>query len=343
MTSEAATEVISSGVDVKVLVAIIAASAAVFTVALKEALDWLKNKWQQEQKLSDYAKPFSVKANELFWRLNEIVVMKRHQYLSNSGNGIEFYDYKLSSSVYRLNCFLAQLKIIGDEVNHLKKPKEKNRAIMEAANSVQKSLADGHHVEEMVLRKMLDEYATKSLTEIEIGKLLPEFGTHLQVLLSGQGVKRLNDLRRIDETEAVGFLEGVRSYFETKGINCSSGHPSDPRGLLASIAYREYYLYRDWQNAIAATMISDDAIMDYGKFEKIFKDSDDPDHEIISRAKNLFLDIDPNDSRDLRVGQIKNTLGDLALLLEKLKAGFPECDIPEHNHLTIARNVAKKS
>ncbi len=342
MTTESIPHVVPSDIDVKLMVAIIAASTAIFTITLKEGLDWLKNKSQQKQKLADYAKPFSAKAGALFWRLNEIIILKRHQYLSSSGNGIEFYDYKLSSSVYRLNCFLAQLKIIRDEVNHFKKSKEKSQKILKAANSVQESLADGHHVEEKVLKKLLKEFSISTMMQEEIDKIIPEFGTHLQLLISGQDIKRLSDLRRIDEKEAVGFMEGAKTFLEIKGHTCRPSQSHDPRTVLASIAYKEYYLYRDWQDAIAAAMIQEGKIIDYGTFEKIYKNEDDPNHEIISRSKNLFISIDPDDPRDLRVKQIRKTLKNLASLLEILKDQFPECETPPQNHINKAKEINEK-
>lgn len=313
-------------------------ATATLSVIIKEVVDYYKRKFEKksakQEELNNYAKPLSSKCNDLFWRLREIIIQKRHEYLSTSGQDIEFYNYKLASTVYRLGCFLAQLRIISEEVYQLKSPKNNNLEIMNAANQVQKDLADGDHVEELLLQNFIDTFSEKTVDKDTIKNLVPEFGTHAQTLLANTSNSKLLHLRRFEDKEAMVFAEGIKKFLEKKNIKLNLAKKKDIRSFLTSVSYREFYLYRDWQNAMAAAMIEDGKIIDYGTFEKIYNNSQHDKHKVICRAKNLFIDINPNDPRDLRVPQLEKTFQNLFLLLQKINESFNDCSTPSKNDLT---------
>jgi hypothetical protein len=145
--------------QVAVLAGAVAIAAAVIT-AISTAVNvwlnaWLAGKAQakaertiRRETYRKYADPLTSAAESLFWRLHEIYGSDRGDYL-HRGRGLTRYErHKASSTRYRIAALLGWMVALRKElVLSNAQPDATVRPLRDALDGVQKSLAEGAHIE----------------------------------------------------------------------------------------------------------------------------------------------------------------------------------------------------
>src|SRR4051794_37173977 len=165
--------------DPKLQVAVVAGAVAVATAlitAVGTAINiWLKDCLDSRARLKTdrelrrdtyrkYADPLTSAAESLFWRLHEIYGSDRGDYL-HRGRGLTRYErHKASSTRYRIAALLGWIVALRKElVLSNAEPDATVGPMRDAISAVQKSLAEGAHVETSSARALADVWGISDL------------------------------------------------------------------------------------------------------------------------------------------------------------------------------------
>ena len=323
--------------SVAVLSAIIAAITTATNTVLSSWLDkrahQAKRRERQTQIYRDYADPLSSASVSLYWRFREILEYGGGFYLQSSYRMTKYEEYKVRSTLYRLGALLAWVRALRREIFFANAPSVAKLASLQSAiNELDSALAEGGHLE---LRRLesLDHLWDLNLAAIDGSQeLKADLGRNIDATLK----RYLHESEAtvatgIDETQARRLAADVAGIIRAK-----TGRDvpqivlrETQRQFLDRMAINEWWLYRDWQSAIADVLITESSkgsrrydVIGFRGFEEICVSGDENQKRWLSRLYGLLrdVDVDGDSRRDARVDQLKTIHLAVASIIEELHA-----------------------
>jgi len=294
-----------------IISSILSALIALTVVLIDKYFENRKSNKEKYDAVKKYANPIILAAEQLAWRLKEILEFNGAFLLPNAPmNG--FFKYKFDSTVYRLCSLLGWIQAAKKEQSYIEGVKNKqNKNIQHVINNFQKKLADGSHVEVSILDDLIKLFNLnqKSLNvndrpllgvEVEkiIFKYIPDSVKKNAILLESNM-----------QTE---MLKEIMDFIciKTNQTKIKKEVIEEKRATAINEISREFcWIYRDWQSAIGDTMI-EKLTGANRRFDVIgFSDFQLKHSESfwIQKADGLFanLDVSVDDRFDSRVQQLK--------------------------------------
>ena len=149
-------------VVVGVAAALIGAGSNIICGIVRDRSSRRQDKRKAFQVYRSYANPIALAASSLFWRLHELVVDERNDFLIASRRIGEFDDYKYNSTLYRLAALIAWLRAYRRELVHFSLDDPKNLHILrDAINELESVLADGTSVERQRLNLICEVWSAE--------------------------------------------------------------------------------------------------------------------------------------------------------------------------------------
>ncbi|MBK8174996.1 MAG: hypothetical protein IPK66_06950 [Rhodospirillales bacterium] len=307
-----------------------------------------------------YAQPLAADAGNLLWRLDEILVKRRCQYLRSDAPPTTFNQYKLISTCYRIAAVLGWIRAIKLEQSHLfYGDQDSVEALRCAVVSLESALADAPEVELQVLRNLALLWG---ITLLEDRPLLERIAAQLVADLQ-------HDLSRHQIVDPIGFVglaaeqqRDVSRRLAQTIVRMLACPPVDENHLAQScpmamraLGVRQAWIYRDWQQAIGDGMLReiDGAsrrydIVGYSVFEERFRD---PKEVWSTRLRDVVIDVDATDNpdpADCRLQQLRRVAGAIAdlicaiedLALERKVVDGPTCALARRMRADLSAEAA---
>lgn len=283
-----------------------------------------------------YADPLLAAVRSLRFRLDEVITPGQSRYLLAESPQIPFFEYKRISTLYRLAALLGWISAFRRERSHLD-PEDAERYAFAAdpIAEIERSLADGQHVEEQRVIELLrlwnvpENAISGSKQRI---RLSAEIDGVRQEFLSAKKSLSPADLKLEDQVLLARKCGQLISEYSNIEIPAKL---IDSRADQASVflGIKEAYIYRDWQAAIGNLMIVAAAggsrrfdVVGFGEFEDRYlkahsngvQSEGSPDRRWFDRLEALFHDLDmaKDGMFDARRQQIRN-LHQACMALEK--------------------------
>ena len=182
--------------------ALVGAIATLLTGILRDFVAKWWSDHRDSQRSSDdiyrgYAEPLAAAATSLMWRLLEVFGSDgRGSFLVASEPRTVFEDYKLRSTYYRLAALLGWIRALRRELSFLRLAgKRRIEIIDDAIEQLERSLADGHHVEIKRLEGLLHLWQIPPSSEkVEKGKLAVDVENVVKTTLQHSSVTTAHDL-----------------------------------------------------------------------------------------------------------------------------------------------------
>jgi len=282
--------------------------------------------------LKTYSYPLIVSLESLCWRFREIF-LNRGGYLLEHSPKNKFNSYKFDSTIYRLCSVLGWVRAIKKEFSLTNiDDKSKYSEISKALIELEKSLADGEHMEISMLKSLCKLWKFEqfdNLDKFEQSKLAIECENIVYEFLD----KEKKSLIAKELSESLQF-ELVLALSKTIAIKLNVKEPEQriikelQNSAIAETSRIEQWIYRDWQSAIGDMMLNEHensskrfSVIGYRDFEKILLDESNPDSIWICRVGDLFngLNVNVADRFDARLQQLKNLYKSSVNLIEQLR------------------------
>lgn len=319
--------------------ALIGAVVALLTIGLKDFLFPIisenrirRNK--QKETFRRYASPIAIASTSLLYRLKEVFV--RGTFLLESAPKNTFNEYKYISTMYRFCTLLGWIRASKLELSILEVTKDKDyQKIQNSIETFEKSLADGHHVEDSVLEQIIKELSinfskvsgnSKRKIAVEVENLVH----HFCYVGNSDTPEKLTSERQHELAFQVSNLICTR-------INCvpviEKVIKEKVQTLMKEMSRIEVYIYRDWQSAIGDLMLKKAEkdsfrkyeVIGYKEFEALCFANDTEAKKWLKRVEKLFnnLDISVENRFDGRIELLRKTYNSTYLLLKAFSDVHP--------------------
>lgn len=261
-----------------------------------------------------YSLPVASTAIQLFYRLREMIVHKRYDFLLNSKRKNTFNKYKYNSTVYRLASLIGWMYAIKIEHSNLSQvDKVNNTKISDIFSRFESALADGPHAEKEILLKLC------SLWSIE----LPSDDNSVQSIANQLDQVR-NCVFSCEEEMINPKLSSIKEIADTISRLAGKKPPSEniiketKVDAIEILTPKQKWIYRDWQSAIGETMTTNAEggvrrfdVIGYANFEELIGKN-----KWVIRLEELFEDLDFESAKnDYRVEQFHKILISIAELV----------------------------
>ena len=302
--------------------ALIGAIAALVTPVMK---DVFINKWserrikldRQRDIFRNYAAPLTASTEKLVWRLSEVFIDNRHQFLKTASRPLVYNDYKRLSTLYRIASILGWIRAIHLELSAL--PRGAAGFLTPISDAIRKAqgvLADGDHVEVHRLEQLCTVWM------LDISSITPErkkiLATKTEITLynlAGDELKHdsgfMRSMNREDKSKICFHLAEFLCNELQRAPLAVDVIDETVAQAVAAMSYREALIYRDWQDAIGDAMLESDTdsvrryrIIGFQKFEVLLK-SDTLWMETFRTSIN-DIDFDSADPSDFRALQLRD-------------------------------------
>jgi hypothetical protein len=295
--------------------AIIGAGAAILTTLVKDiSLPYLKHRKSKSDEIKSlterYSYPLANSALSLFYRLREMIVDQRHDYLKQINRTNTFNEYKFNSSVYRLASLIGWIRALKlEQSSILLNHSTRDSTLSHLVAKFESSLADGPHVEVAIIRGL------SSLWAIDLPSEPGELASIARKCDQARNLIFGNTLRDSSKAE---LKESIRDVANAL-CSCTRSQFLSDEILFETIeraknilSPKQALIYRDWQSAIGDTVIYEakDSIR---KFDVIgyaeFESKIESKNKWINIVIELFNDVDLNCiQNDYRVKQLYEIL-----------------------------------
>ena len=342
--------------------ALIGAFSALAVVVVKDIfVPFFKSRWKRSSDMNSiyrsYADPLSNSAVSLLWRLDEIFRTGRESYLKRDAPKSKFNVYKFGSTCYRLADFLGWIRAIETELSYLESGQYWSAGEIEKCiREIKEILADGSHVEKIIFEDICKIWGINFEEIASASRLISaKFSGKMYEFLHDNKLMYLTEMKNIDIEHKLQCCNEMADLIKSHTDREISPHVINEtkERVVDALAVREWWIYRDWQDAIGDLMIErhSDAprkfrILGFAEFEKrFFSDGNDTkeNHRLwSSRIQNLFIDLDVMHPRkDMRVAQLINIQKKLAELLFILKKFNPRSPIISEDTLSKSAEILR--
>jgi hypothetical protein len=318
---------------VAIATALITAISTATNIWLKDRLDSRArskaDRALQRETYRKYADPLTAAAESLFWRLREIYGSNRGDYL-HRGRGLTRYDqHKASSTRYRIAALLGWLVALRRELVLCNAQPDATVGPMRAAlDAVQKSLAEGVHVETTSAQALANLWG---IPDLDVERAGWEINSTVKKVLHERGALAVGELPPDDADD---LLRQVARNVETHSeVAISATAIAENReDAIRAIATREAWLYRDWQDAIGDWMLVEGDgvrrfdVIGYRAFADAERVRSEEDEEWLIRVGELTDELDVRDDvwADARIEQLRGVYHAVAQLLVSFHEAAPD-------------------
>lgn len=285
-----------------------------------------------------YAEPLAAAATSLMWRLNEMFGKDgRSSFLTAREPRTDFEDYKLRSTYYRLAALLGWLRALRRELSFLRLAgKHRIDIIEDAIDNLERSLADGHHVELQRLKGLLHIWALPSVAEERLRlRLAVDLENCVKRALQTEPVASALELSPAGQsalcTEAAALI-----CMSAKFAPISADVLAETRSrAIRQVAIREAWLYRDWQAAVGDLVLRESTagnrrfdVIGFGDFESLMLEPTPAQFRILCRIGSMFHDVDldhadPFDARPATLNALLCATAALVHEIAKVRVSAP--------------------
>ncbi|MCZ0990376.1 hypothetical protein [Streptomyces diastatochromogenes] len=306
--------------SVQAQAAVISGIAAFVGVLVGEI--FLRQRTRQARKQSiestfeTYAQPIAASSSELFWRLRELFGRQRDEvYLKGHEHFTNYEHYKATSTLYRIAGLIAWIRALRRELVYIPGSKpSKVKELDKALQAFTSALADGGHVEvrrvESLIRALdIDaQFANESIARS--GSILHRQVDHYLHEQEAVSVEHLT-------SEQQRGLARILSKTLMESLDCDQGISEkieeSINSVMAALAVREAYVYRDWQSAIGDLMLREVGggqrqfeVLGFKEFESICSQGREEDKLWLRRLNAVIDDLDTSGDRekDARITQL---------------------------------------
>lgn len=213
-----------------------------------------------------YFAPLSASAEKLIWRMSEIIITGRSQFLMRKTHPKNFSQYKRISTLYRIASLLGWIRAIHLELSALPHGGfGSSSPVFKALAKVQSALADGHNVEEQRVRLFCTTCGIdlSKLTKDQLTSLASSFEVAMYTLVGDELSQDHLHLVNSNTLRQEFICRGLLQFMEEKGLICSLDDQalrSILPNLIGGLGCREALIYREWQDAIGDAKIVKDEL-----------------------------------------------------------------------------------
>lgn len=233
-------------------------------IAMQTWSAWRSEKVQREQIEQSYFAPLSAASEKLIWRMSEIFIDNRAQFLLIKTLPKDYNTYKRLSTLYRIAAVIGWIRALNLELNALPRGGlGASSPVLKALSTVQSALADGHGVEERRFRSFCGKFDIDlaSLDKKRLATLSASFEV-VMYSLAGDDMKKshrhLRDSKPLhQEFICRGLVQFLGENEVTHSLDDDKFRQLLPE-LIECLGYRESLIYREWQEAIGDAMIVKD-------------------------------------------------------------------------------------
>jgi hypothetical protein len=330
-----------SGIWGTLLSAFVASATSIAVLLLKERYFFSQQETKRDQISQDrvreaYFGPLSDAATKLLWRFSEMFLLSRSHFLLLHTQPKDYNDYKRKSTIYRLAVVLAWVRALERELTNLRHfdPLAKS-TLRSAISAFQSALADGGDVEVRRLESLCnlwslpipeDESRKRQLAaslEVEFYAVAGEAGRNSREILSAETAVKERICRQIADQLCLGLKH---QKLEEPIIVETTVR------ALSSMAFRESWVYRDWQDAIADSLLvkatgNADRHFDVRTYADFCEILDaEPKREWFKALISIFenLDLTQTSSYDVRKTQLEAigaAVSEIVLVLKRMPNG----------------------
>jgi hypothetical protein len=309
------------------------AAATLLTGVLRDFVaKWWSDRRDENRSADDvyrrYAEPLAISATSLMWRLTEMFGRDgRASFLVAREPRTEFEEYKLRSTYYRLAALLGWLRALRRELSFLRLASKRRIDVIEdAIDNLERSLADGHHVEIQRLAGLLQIWTLPAVNDEKLSR-------RLAVDLENC-VKRTLQSAPVASPLDLSADRQVTLCRDCAGLICANARFApvaedilvETRSrAIRQIAIREAWLYRDWQAAIGDLVLRESTagnrrfeVLGFGDFEAFMLGPTPAQYRLLCRVGALFqgVNLDQEDSFDARPETLRSLLRATATLVQ---------------------------
>ena len=299
--------------------AFIGALSALAVVLIKDVivpqLNQKRSHKERMRSLSErYSLPVAMCAVSLFYRLREMIVYTRYDYLHKEQRTNSFNDYKYKSTVYRLASLIGWMQAIKVEhSNLLQIDAANNTQISEIFSPFEGALADGPHVENDILCQL------SHLWSIDLSNVKNDIKN-----IANKADQIRNKF--FNENKPDGGLDPT-AIREIADYICESTNQAQITDIIIGntidqainiLTPVQRWIYRDWQSAIGELMIKQVTggirrfdIIGYAEFEEMIGKN-----KWIMRLEEVLDGVNFEiKCNDYRVNQLTSILRETSLLI----------------------------
>lgn len=301
--------------------ALIAAVVALLTIFLKDYLipiltEKRNARSKRKETFHRYASPIILSSKSLLFRIKEIFY--RGNFLLETAPKNDFNEYKFISTLYRLCALIGWIHASKIELSFIEVEKNEDfKKIETALENFEKSLADGHHVEQSVLEQVCI-ICNIDLTNIDLKKK-KKFAIEIENKINKYCCdESVSITEKLSENSKLNLASEVCDFICSQ-VGCAlisrQVLEEKKQTIVKEMSRVEAFLYRDWQSAIGDIMLKradKDSIrkfdiIGYKDFEKLYFSKDDDDIKWILRTKKLFYNLDTSKENrfDDRIQQLR--------------------------------------
>ncbi len=320
--------------DERIITGLIVAGSSFMGVVLKDLIapyyqDLKKRRHDDRNTLELYARPLAASAEPLFFRLREILLDKRSEFLLHPPAGTSFSTYKFISTIYRLAALIAWIRAMKLEQSYLlHSPKPFSEKINKAIHAFEGALADGPHVEIYIAKTICNLWSLDLPNDPRREKhIAAKCEAAIHELLSSHNLDDINDIRNLNSDAKVHASRKIANIITDsigRGPLSDSVVNETKERVVEILSVKMAWIYRDWQRAIGDLMICETNgktrrfdVIGYAKFEDLY----DEGNKWVTRLTKVFrgVNFDSNDPTDFRVDQIRSIAKANAELLLSLQ------------------------
>lgn len=324
---------VSSTVQAAIIAAIVTAIVFVLRDVLLPIFQRQTSQKEERIKLYEvYALPLAEAARDLFYRLKEIVVDKRSDYLGTGQPKTKFDNYKYVSTLYRMAALIGWIRAIRREQSYLAQPEMLSRVDLHSRFvEFEMALADGPHVEVHIVEHLcrlwsLDVPADTGM----LGSIATKCNGLRNKAIATAGSSDVTSFGELAPDVRLSSQQQIAEML-SRALRVQGPHASVMRETQDRATHilspRQAWIYRDWQKAIGDSMLQplDKAqrrfeVIGYHEFEARHVAGDRWLKELEAIVSDLNFDVeDPQDFRPLQIRRVLNATADLIIKLDDLK------------------------
>ncbi|MDP8240627.1 MAG: hypothetical protein P9X24_16175 [Candidatus Hatepunaea meridiana] len=339
---------VSRGVILAISGLVSGIAVTLFGVWLKQHFDLKSKKQDYIRLLYLYVEPLASSSVGLLWRFDELLIHKRGEYLMQPIPRTEFEDYKVKSTFYRLVKLISWIHAFKMERSNLAIRQMKMlTGIEESFLKLESALADGHKAEREYLERILN-IAGKHLPSNRAEWEAAAYSITI-ILKKHIEANKVDFIDELEEDKQKECLEDCFNDLISKGLLDELPKPDMKSLTLESLRFREAYIFRDWQEAIASLFLiklqNENKMYDvksYIEFES-FYDNPNEENKWVERIKRLLLGVNVlnPDSWDYRYDQIREITKATTAIVITLQKTFKNEKVIDDKAFELAQSIEK--
>lgn len=307
----------------------------------------------QREVFRNYAAPLIASCEALLWRLGEIFLEGRHQFLKTATLPLVYNEYKRQSTLYRISGVLGWIRAMHLELSALPRGESQFLSpISDAIDNVRHVLADGPTVELHRLRQVCTVWGfdLRTLTGNHEGQLATRFEIELYNIAGDELKHDSNLMKQLPFDEKLRICRTLADFLSGELRIAKIDGPviaETVNRAIQALSFREALIYRDWQDAIGdAVLLRDEdsarryKLLGYQQFVEVLNNG--TLWMDVFRGSIDDIDFDAVDRNDSRVAQLRALAAGVATILLKLSEG-EDGDLINLKVLEIAKRLSAQN